>query len=98
MPLDESDWERIPARFGLSCEHAAEWRELMDAFRHSMEQELTERQRLIFKAIVLDGVSLDTLCVQLSTNRNAVYKNLFDARRKLRAALIAKGHLREDPS
>jgi RNA polymerase sigma-70 factor (ECF subfamily) len=95
LPLDESDWERIPARFGLDSADEAEWRELMDALRHSMEQELTERQRLIFKAIVLDGVSLDTLCVELTTNRNAIYKNLFDARRKLRAALVAKGHLPE---
>ncbi|GIH21643.1 sigma-70 family RNA polymerase sigma factor [Rugosimonospora africana] len=98
LPLDEADWERIPARFGLSSENEAEWRELMDAFRHSMEHELNERQRLIFKAIVLDGVPLDTLCVELSTNRNAIYKNLYDARRKLRAALVAKGHLSEDAS
>ena len=68
----------------------------MEAFRHSMEHELTERQRLIFKAIVLDGVPLDTLCIELSTNRNAIYKNLFDARRKLRTSLVAKGHLPEE--
>lgn len=96
VALNESDWERIPARFGFTSEHEAEWRELMDAFRHSMEQDLTDRQRLIFKAIVLDGVSLDTLCIELSTNRNAIYKNLFDARRKLRASLVAKGHLPEE--
>ena len=96
LPLDESDWERIPARFGFGSEHEAEWRELMEAFRHSVEHELTDRQRLIFKAIVLDGTPLDTLCVELATNRNAIYKNLFDARRKLRAALVAKGHLPEE--
>jgi RNA polymerase sigma-70 factor, ECF subfamily len=96
LALSETDWERIPARFGFSSEHEAEWRELMDAFRHSMEHELTERQRLIFKAIVLDAVPLDTLCIELSTNRNAIYKNLFDARRKLRASLVAKGHLPEE--
>jgi RNA polymerase sigma-70 factor (ECF subfamily) len=98
VPLDESDWERVPARFGFTAEHEAEWRELMDAFRHSMDHELTERQRLIFKAVVLDGVTLDTLCAELGTNRNAIYKNLFDARRRLRAALVAKGHLHEDPA
>jgi RNA polymerase sigma-70 factor (ECF subfamily) len=96
VPMQESDWERIPARFGLSLEHELEWRELMVAVRHALEHELTDRQRLVFKAIVLDGTPLDSLCVELETNRNAVYKNLFDARRKLRAALVAKGHLQED--
>jgi RNA polymerase sigma-70 factor (ECF subfamily) len=96
LPLDESDWERIPARFGFSSEHEAEWRELLEAFRHAIEHELTDRQRLVFKAIVLDGVPLDTLCAELATNRNAVYKSLFDARRKLRAALVAKGHLPQE--
>jgi RNA polymerase sigma-70 factor (ECF subfamily) len=96
LPLEDSDWERIPARFGFGSDREAEWRELMEAFRHSVEHELTDRQRLIFKAIVLDGTPLDTLCVELATNRNAIYKNLFDARRKLRAALVAKGHLPEE--
>lgn len=98
VPLDGADWERIPARFGLSSEDEAEWRELMDAFRHSVEHELTERQRLVFKAIVVDCVPLDALCVELGTNRNAIYKNLFDARRRLRATLVAKGHLSEGAS
>jgi RNA polymerase sigma-70 factor (ECF subfamily) len=98
VPMDEADWERVPARFGLSSEDEAQWRELMSALRHCVDHELTDRQRLIFKAIVLDGVALDTLCVELDTNRNAIYKNLFDARRKLRAALVAKGHLPEESS
>ena len=32
------------------------------------------------------------LAVQLDTNRNAIYKNLFDARRNLRARMAAAGH------
>jgi RNA polymerase sigma-70 factor (ECF subfamily) len=96
LPMDESDWERVPDRFGLSSEDEVQWRELMAVLRHAVDHELTDRQRLIFKAIVLDGTPLDTLCVELATNRNAIYKNLFDARRKLRAALVAKGHLPEE--
>ena len=34
----------------------------------------------------------DVVAVKLGTNRNAVYKNLFDARRALRARLAASGH------
>ncbi|MFI5889530.1 RNA polymerase sigma factor [Actinoplanes sp. NPDC051513] len=96
LPLDELDGERMPALFGFSAEREAEWRELLEVFRHAVEHELTDRQRRVFKAIVLDGVPLDSLCVELESNRNAIYKTLFDARRKLRTALVDKGHLRED--
>ena len=46
--------------------------------------------------IVLNGVPLDALVVELGSNRNAIYKTLFDARRKLRAALVTHGYLDDD--
>ena len=58
--------------------------------------ELTARQREVFVAIVLNGVPLDALVIELASNRNAIYKILFDARRKLRAALAANGYLGDD--
>ena len=61
--------------------------------RHAVDQDLTERQRRVFVAIVLNGIPLDTLVIEWGTNRNAIYKTLFDARGKLRAALAAKGYL-----
>jgi RNA polymerase sigma-70 factor (ECF subfamily) len=54
--------------------------------------DLTERQRAVFVAIALNDVPIDVLAIQLGTNRNAIYKNLFDARRNLRAHLAAAGH------
>jgi RNA polymerase sigma-70 factor, ECF subfamily len=54
--------------------------------------ELTERQREVFVAIALNDVPMDVLALRLGTNRNAVYKNLFDARRNLRARMAAAGH------
>jgi RNA polymerase sigma-70 factor (ECF subfamily) len=54
--------------------------------------ELTERQRDVFVAIALNDVPIDTLAMRLGTNRNAIYKNLFDARRNLRASMAAAGH------
>jgi RNA polymerase sigma-70 factor (ECF subfamily) len=44
-------------------------------------------------AIVVNGVPLDALVVRLGSNRNAIYKMMFDARRKLRTALAANGCL-----
>jgi RNA polymerase sigma-70 factor (ECF subfamily) len=42
--------------------------------------ELIERQREVFVAIALNEVAIDVLATQLDTNRNAIYKNLFDVR------------------
>jgi RNA polymerase sigma-70 factor (ECF subfamily) len=95
VAMDAEDWARLPAVFGFGPAEQAQWRELLEALRHAVDQELTERQRRIFVAIVLNGIPLDALVVELNTNRNAIYKTLFDARGKLRAALAAKGYLEE---
>ncbi len=42
---------------------------------------------------MVDGVPLDALTVELGTNRNAVYKTMFEAHRRLRAALVEQGYL-----
>jgi RNA polymerase sigma-70 factor (ECF subfamily) len=55
-------------------------------------EELTERQREVFVAVALNDLPIDVLAIRLGTNRNAIYKNLFDARRNLKAAMAAAGH------
>jgi RNA polymerase sigma-70 factor (ECF subfamily) len=73
------DWDPLPDRFGLNPAAAAESRELVAALRLAVEDELTERQRRVFAAIVLDGVPLDVMVRELGTSRNAVDKMMFDA-------------------
>jgi RNA polymerase sigma-70 factor (ECF subfamily) len=58
-----------------------------------VDNELTPRQREVFVAIVVNQVPLDALVVELASSRNSIYKTVFDARRKLRAALTADGFL-----
>ena len=53
---------------------------------------LTKRQREVLVAIALNDVPIDVLAIRLGTNRNAIYKNLFGARRNLRASMAAAGH------
>ena len=96
VPLDAEDWERLPGRFGADPAHQAEWGDLFAALRRAVDTELTSRQREVFVAIVLNDVPLDTLVMHLGSNRNAIYQVLFDARRKLRAALAADGYLPGD--
>jgi RNA polymerase sigma-70 factor (ECF subfamily) len=96
VALDSDDWSRLPDRFGLQPDEYAQRRDLIAAVRRTVEDELTERQRQVFVAIVVNNVPLDALVVQLGSNRNAIYKMMFDARRKLRAALVANGYLPVD--
>jgi RNA polymerase sigma-70 factor (ECF subfamily) len=91
--MNTEDWDRLPDRFGLEPARELEWRELVAALHQAVDEVLTERQREIFVAIVLNGVPLDALVAELGSNRNAIYKMLFDARRKLRAALVTKGYV-----
>jgi RNA polymerase sigma-70 factor (ECF subfamily) len=96
--LGAEDWDRLPSRFGVDPAQRAEWRDLLAGLRRAVDTELTPRQREVFVAIVLNDVPLDTLVISLASSRNAIYKVLFDARRKLRAALGANGYLPDDSS
>jgi len=96
VPFDAEDWDRLPDRFGFDPAREAEWRDLLGALHRAVDDKLTARQRAVFIAIVLNGVPLDTLVIEMASNRNAIYKTLFDARRKLRAALAANGYLPGD--
>ncbi len=91
--IEPEQWERLPDRFGFTPEEAIESADLLRAVRRAIEQELTPRQRDAFVAVVLDGIPLDVLIERLGTNRNAIYKTVFDARRKIRASLVANGYV-----
>ena len=96
--INDADWDRLPDRFGLDPAEEAEWRDVVTALRRAVEVELTDHQRRIFVALVMNGVPLDALVADLGSNRNAIYKALFDARRKLRAALVTQGYIEDNLS
>jgi RNA polymerase sigma-70 factor (ECF subfamily) len=96
--LAEADWDRLPAAFGVDPQAHSQARALVGAVREAVENDLTSYQRQVFVAIVLAGMPLDALAVELGTNRNALYKVMFDARRKLRSSLVARGYLEPESS
>lgn len=95
VALDDSQWERLPDRIGVDPQGHAEAAGILAEVRRVVEDELTSHQRHIFVAIVINGIPLDALAVKLDLGRNAIYKVIFDARRKIRRALVAKGYLEE---
>jgi RNA polymerase sigma-70 factor, ECF subfamily len=85
-------WEHLPDSLAPRPGEQAERREQLAALTTAIQEDLTPRQREVFVAIALNDVPIDVLAVQLDSNRNALYKNLCDARRRLRASLAAAGH------
>ena len=95
--VTDDHWERLADRLAPRPEDAAEANELLDAVRGAVATDLTDHQRRLFLAIVVQGVPMDALAAQSGTSRNTIYKGLFDARRKVRASLEASGYLRDNP-
>jgi RNA polymerase sigma-70 factor (ECF subfamily) len=93
VAFDTDQWDRLPGRLALTPESALEAADLLAELRKIVETRLTKRQRDIFVALVVDGVPLDALALKLATDRNTIYKVMFDARRKIRAALVTNGYL-----
>jgi RNA polymerase sigma-70 factor (ECF subfamily) len=89
---EDLTWDQLPDTLAPRPGDQAERREQLATLTNAIEQDLTPRQREVFVAIALNDVSIDVLALQLDSNRNAIYKNLFDARRKLRVSLAAAGH------
>ncbi|MDZ4765631.1 MAG: sigma-70 family RNA polymerase sigma factor [Chloroflexota bacterium] len=72
-------------------ERAAEQDDAISKINAALENALTERQYQALIAHTVRGVPLEVLAEQMNTNRNALYKLLHDARRKLRAHLEQQG-------
>jgi RNA polymerase sigma-70 factor (ECF subfamily) len=91
--LWDAYWDAYDERFTAEPSHHVEARDAIAAVRRAVWVVLTERQRQLFIGAVVDGDPLDELAARFGITRNAVYKGVFDARRKIRAFLIAHGHL-----
>jgi len=78
---------------GQSPEGYAETRDLADAVTRAIAEILTPHQRRVAVALLVEEVPIDVLADRLATTRNALYKTLHDARKRLREHLRAAGYL-----
>ena len=76
----------------------AEGTALGAAVADAMCRVLTPYQRRIAVALLVDDVPIDVLADRLGTSRGALYKTLHVARTRIRAHLIASGHLQPNPT
>jgi RNA polymerase sigma-70 factor (ECF subfamily) len=71
-------------------ERAATQSTIMAQFRRFIDEELTEKQRTALLA-ALGGMPLEAVAERMGTNRNALYKLLHDARKRLKRRMEAEG-------
>jgi RNA polymerase sigma-70 factor (ECF subfamily) len=90
VTLEPEHWEKL-AHAGPGPDDDAESGALLDAVRDGIRTALTPRQRQVLVAAVLEGVPIDVLAERLGSNRNALYKVLHDARRRLRDHVAEAG-------
>jgi len=72
-------------------EQATEKGEVLERVRNAFREVLTPRQRTAMEAVIIEGIPLEVVAERMGTNRNALYKLIFDARRKLRTSLTDQG-------
>ena len=91
--MSVDDWDGMPDLSSPESGGSEDGRGLIAAMRRAMDTRLTPRQREVFTAVVLNGVSCAAVAEQLDISRNAVHQTLFVARDKLRVALRADGYV-----
>lgn len=64
---------------------------LAEMVQNMLEEDLTERQRTAMMAIMVGGMPIEEVAQRMDTNRNALYKLIHDARKRLQQSLLAKG-------
>ena len=65
---------------------------VLDSLRRGVQQDLSEQQRIVFQAVLLGGVPVNVLALEFGSTRSAIYKSMFEARRRLADRLAADGH------
>ena len=85
------EWELPDRSSGLIPDRSAIRDEISEIIRTVIEHELTAKQREVLIMMVFHEVPMDEVVQRLGTNRNAIYKMLHDARRKLKSGLRARG-------
>jgi len=67
--------------------------DIMEIVNELIETELTERQRTAIVAVLQGGMPLGEVAKRMDTNRNALYKLIHDARKRLQESLYQRSGL-----
>ncbi len=86
-----SEWIVQDKSSAVAPDQSAMQGEVRHVIQEVFERDLTDKQRRVLLLIVFNEVPIDEVVRLLDTNRNAIYKLLHDARRKLKSGLQSRG-------
>ena len=69
---------------------------MLELVQRLIDEELTERQRQAITAVVFNGTPMEEVARRMNTNRNALYKLIFDARQNLQRKMAENGFTPQD--
>jgi RNA polymerase sigma-70 factor (ECF subfamily) len=93
----EYDWKQLATRRPAELPASnRDWRDTLAAVHRAVDRELTASQRAIFAAVTLGNLPPEALTSGLGPDRSAIYRALFEARRRVGARLVADGILPAD--
>jgi RNA polymerase sigma-70 factor (ECF subfamily) len=93
MPEDDSG-DFTPAILsdpGPNPEQLTTQQAMVDTVMQMISDELTERQKQAIMAVMVAGMPLEEVARRMDTNRNALYKLIHDARKRLQNRLASEG-------
>jgi RNA polymerase sigma-70 factor (ECF subfamily) len=96
---DESARFFIPSALvdpSTSIERQSVQNEMLHVLRQVILEELTDKQRQALVAVRFQGMPRAEVARHMNTNTNALYKLLFDARKRLKERLLERGLSTED--
>jgi RNA polymerase sigma-70 factor (ECF subfamily) len=80
-----------PADQSANPEIQAERSDLMMRLNQLLKEELTDKQRMALQAVAMQGIPLEEVARRMGMQRNALYKLLHDARKRLKQRMEAMG-------
>jgi len=97
LPEDSSDFTpSVLSDPSPDPEKRANQTMLAEMIQSMIEDELTDRQRTALMAIMSGGMPLEEVADRLGTNRNALYKLIHDARKRMQQRLLERGMTPQD--
>lgn len=93
MPADDAG-DFTPAALsdpGPDPEQQTTQQLMIDMVMRLVMEELTDRQREVMLAVIVGGMPLEEVARRMDTNRNALYKLIHDARKRLQKRLETEG-------
>ena len=94
MPADEDYGDFTPSVLsdpGPTPEQKTTQQSMVDMVMRLIREELTDRQREAIMAVMVGGMPLEEVARRMDTNRNALYKLIHDARKRLQERLAKEG-------